>query len=70
MNLSLEERLTEVEKAIVDLQKQVSPAPEANNWLEAITGSLKDEPEFEAVLNYGQKIRQHDELSVEIIENL
>jgi hypothetical protein len=69
MNLSLEARLTEVEKAIVDLQKQVSPAPETNNWLEAITGSFKDEPEFEAVLNYGQKIRQQDELSVEIIEN-
>ena len=37
MNLSLEERLIEVEKAIIDLQKQVAPAPEVNNWLDAIT---------------------------------
>ena len=69
MNLSLEERLIEVEKAIIDLQKQVAPAPEVNNWLDAITGSFKDEPEFETVLNYGQKIRHDDEFSVEIIEH-
>ncbi|AFY60446.1 hypothetical protein [Synechococcus sp. PCC 6312] len=56
IHTSLEERLTLAEKAITELQRQVSTS-ESINWLQEITGSFKDEPEFEKVLAYGQAVR-------------
>ncbi len=64
INTSLEERLSAVEEAIAQLQKQVA-TPEPMNWLQQITGSFKDEPEFEEVLAYGRAIRQGDESLLE-----
>ena len=64
INTSLEERLSAVEEAIAQLQKQVA-TPQPTNWLQQITGSFKDEPEFEEVLAYGQAIRQGDESLLE-----
>jgi hypothetical protein len=63
-NTSLEERLTAVESAIFQLQKQVS-TPQPTNWLQQITGSFKDEPAFEEILTYGRAIRQGDESLLE-----
>ena len=57
INNSLEERLSAVEAAIAQLQKQVA-TQEPMNWLQQITGSFKDEPAFEEVLAYGRAIRQ------------
>ena len=64
INTSLEERLSAVEEAIAQLQKQVA-TPSSKNWLEQITGSFKDEPAFEEVLAYGRAIRQDDESILE-----
>lgn len=68
-NASLEERLTAVEAAIVELQKQVS-TPQPTSWLQQITGSFKDEPAFEEVLAYGRAIRQGDESLLEAQDEL
>jgi hypothetical protein len=64
INTSLEERLSAVEAAIAQLQKQVA-TQEPMNWLQQITGSFKDEPAFEEVLAYGRAIRQGDESILE-----
>jgi hypothetical protein len=64
INTSLEERLSAVEAAIAQLQKQVA-TQEPMNWLQQITGSFKDEPAFEEVLPYGRAIRQGDESILE-----
>ncbi|NEQ63381.1 MAG: hypothetical protein F6K53_41090 [Moorea sp. SIO4A1] len=64
INTSLEERLTAIEAANAQLQKQVS-TPQPMNWLQQITGSFKDEPAFEEVLAYGRAIRQGDESILE-----
>ncbi len=64
INNSLEERLSAVEAAIAQLQKQVA-TQEPMNWLQQITGSFKDEPAFEEVLAYGRAIRQGDESILE-----
>jgi len=63
-NTSLEERLTAVEAAITELQKQAS-MPQTPDWLQQITGSFRDEPAFEEVLTYGRAIRQGDECFLE-----
>jgi hypothetical protein len=56
--LSLEERLAAVERAVAELQQRL-PAP-ASNWIQRVTGSLKDEPAFEQVLEYGRAFRHAD----------
>ncbi|MBW4621582.1 MAG: hypothetical protein KME17_19745 [Cyanosarcina radialis HA8281-LM2] len=63
-NTSLEERVTELEAAIAQLQKQVA-TPQPMDWLQQITGSFKDEPAFEEVLAYGRAIRQGNESLLE-----
>ena len=68
-NTSLEERLSAVEVAIAELQRQVE-IPQPTNWLEQIKGSFKDEPAFEEVLAYGQAIRQGDESILEAQDEL
>ena len=68
-NTSLEERLAAVEEAVAELQKQAA-IPQPNNWLEQITGSFKDDPDFEEVLAYGQAIRQGDESILETQDEL
>jgi hypothetical protein len=61
---TLEARLAAVEAAIAELQKQVAVSQQTN-WLQQITGSLKDEPAFEEVLAYGRAIREGDESLLE-----
>jgi hypothetical protein len=63
INTTLEQRLSAVEEAIADLQKQVTTRQ--TNWLEEITGSFKDEPAFEDVLTLGRAIRQDDDSLLE-----
>ena len=53
----IEQRLTAIEKAISELQRRLTDHDPAGNWLEQITGSFKDEPDFDAVLEYGRAIR-------------
>ncbi len=69
INTSLEERLAAVEAAIAQLQKQIAISQQMN-WLQQITGSLKDEPAFEEVLAYGRAIRQGDESLLEAQDEL
>lgn len=57
---TVEERLAAVEQAVLDLRQLVAGRAAAPNWLERLTGSMKDEPAFEEVLEYGRAIRQAD----------
>ncbi len=68
-NTSLEERLAAVEEAVAELQKRAEIS-QPTNWLEQITGSFKDDPDFEEVLAYGQAIRQGDESILETQDEL
>ncbi len=68
-NSSLEERLAVVEAEIAELEKQVA-THQPTNWLQQITGSFKDEPAFEKVLDYGRAIRQGDESLLEAQDEL
>jgi hypothetical protein len=57
-NLSIEERVAALEAAVANLQQR---SAQNHNWVEQLSGSFKDEPEFEAVLAYGRAIRQGDD---------
>jgi hypothetical protein len=58
--VTLEQRLAAVEVAVRELQRIIFSRAPAPNWLERVTGSMKDEPAFAEVLEYGRAIRQAD----------
>ena len=56
----IERRLAAVELAVCELQRLIGARTPAPNWLERLTGSMKNEPAFPEVLRFGQAIRQSD----------
>jgi hypothetical protein len=57
---SVEERLAAVELELAELKRRLPPAPDKKNWIDAICGSFKDDPEFDEILRLGREIRQSD----------
>lgn len=64
----IEQRLTAIEEAVSELQRRLTAQSPAGNWLEQITGSFKDEPAFDVVLEYGRAIRSSGHLPEDIDE--
>jgi hypothetical protein len=56
----VEQRLTALEAAVVELQNRLATGAQAPSWLERFTGSFKDEPAFAEVVEYGRSIRSSD----------
>jgi hypothetical protein len=57
---TLEKRLAAVESAIREIQRLLAARSPAANWLDRVTGSMKDEPAFTDVVEFGRAIRQAD----------
>jgi hypothetical protein len=57
---TIEERLSHVEKDVAYLKSQVHSLRSKGNWIDQITGSFKDDPEFEEILRLGREIRRAD----------
>jgi len=51
-----------MEKDLAQLKSQVESLRSNRGWIDRITGSFKDDPEFEEILRLGQEIRQADRL--------
>ena len=51
------QRLTAVETALSEIQRQLATLPPPPDWLEQIIGSCKDEPAFEEVIALGRALR-------------
>jgi hypothetical protein len=60
VDASIEQRLAAVELAVADIQRRLLVQAPAANWLERVTGSFKDEPAFDEVLEYGRAFRAAD----------
>ncbi len=58
--LTLEERVRVLEAIVRDLQRQLAVKSVAPDWLERVTGTMKDNPNFETMLEYGRQFRQAD----------
>jgi hypothetical protein len=56
----LEQRVTALEQAVRELQDALHIRKPAADWLDRVIGSMKDEPAFDQVLDYGRAIRQAD----------
>jgi hypothetical protein len=53
----IEQRLTAVETAVNEIQRQLATLPPPPDWLEQISGSCQDEPAFEEVIALGRALR-------------
>jgi len=61
MAKSIEERVAKVEKEIERLKDQSNGAKDKSNWISDISGSFKDDVEFDEILRLGREERQADQ---------
>ena len=59
---NIEERLAVVEKEIRELKEAKTAVESKKGWLEKITGTFKDDPEFGEILRLGQEIRKTERM--------
>jgi hypothetical protein len=57
---SLEQRVNALERTVAELQRKLAALPDGGHWLDRIAGSMKDEPAFLEVLEYGRQFRHAD----------
>jgi hypothetical protein len=57
---SVEERLSQVETELAQLRSQVNGVLTNKQWIDQITGTFQDDPEFDEVLRLGREFRQSD----------
>lgn len=56
-DLQIEQRLSAVEAAVRTLQRERASLSPSANWLDQVSGSFKDEPAFEKVLELARAHR-------------
>ncbi len=57
---AIEQRLANLEREVAELRQRLDRLDPRQNWLDRISGSLKDYPEFEEVIRLGREFREAD----------
>ena len=57
MSETIESRLAKVERELAILKAQRGPYSDKSNWIEKISGSFKDDPDFLEIVRLGKEIR-------------
>ena len=52
-----------MENDLAQLKSQMDRLRPERGWIDRITGSFKDDPDFEEILRLGREIRQADKLN-------
>jgi hypothetical protein len=58
---TIETRLSELEARVTVLTQQLSLSTQNGNWVDAVAGSFRNDPEFDEVLRLGELFRRQDE---------
>jgi hypothetical protein len=60
MSKTIEQRLENVERELAELKDHIKIRNSRPNWISAISGTFKDDPEFDEVLRLGKELREAD----------
>ncbi len=60
MPTTIEQRLADVELQLAELKAEIKTLVPRPNWISAICGSFKDDPDFDEVLRLGKELREAD----------
>jgi hypothetical protein len=61
MSTTIEQRLENMERELAELKGEIKTLIPRPNWISAITGTFKDDPEFDEVLQLGKMLREADQ---------
>jgi hypothetical protein len=61
MSKAIEQRLQNMERELADLKGEIKALIPRPNWISAISGTFKDDPEFDEVLRLGKEFRETDQ---------
>jgi hypothetical protein len=59
---NVESRLATLERGLADLKQRMDDRTKPS-WIEKVTGSFKDDPEFDEILRLGRELRKAEELN-------
>jgi hypothetical protein len=60
MDKTVLERVAALEAAVAQIQRELLVLNAPPNWLDRVTGSMKDQPAFLGAMLYGHEFRQSD----------
>ena len=61
MSKTIEQRLQNVERELAELRGEIKNLIPRPNWISAICGTLKHDPEFDEILRLGKELREADQ---------
>jgi hypothetical protein len=56
----IDDRLKSLERDVADLKQHLMQKNSTDNWLDRLAGSMKDEPDFDQVLELGKELRRSE----------
>ncbi len=56
--MTIEERLTAVEKDLAELKGQFALHKDENSWIEKVTGTFKGDSDFDEIVRLGRAFRK------------
>lgn len=59
---SIEERLSALECKMDQIMRELAKQRKNNNWIEKITGTFENDPDFGEIVRLGREARQADRL--------
>ena len=61
MSKTIEKRLENVDRELAALKGEVKSLKPNPNWISSISGTFKDDPEFDEVLRLGKELRDAEQ---------
>jgi hypothetical protein len=61
MSKTIEKRLESVERQLAALEGEMKSLKPDSNWISSISGTFKDDPEFDEVLRLGKELRDAEQ---------
>jgi hypothetical protein len=60
-NQSVEDRLSQLEREVVRLKLRAKAILPKENWISSVTGTAKDNPDYEKIVRLGKEIRDAEQ---------